>query len=51
MMPAPMSDLALPSLSMAVCRTQRAVPSDEERTWTVLDGEHPVVEPVEHADG
>jgi len=29
------------------CRTQRVAVSDGERTWTVLDGDHRVVEPAE----
>ena len=33
--------------SAARCRTQRVVLSSGERTWTVLDGEHRVVEPAE----
>jgi hypothetical protein len=32
---------------LGACRTQRAVLADGERTWTVIDGEHRVAEPVE----
>jgi integrase len=33
--------------SSTACRTQRVVFASGERTWTVLDGEHRVVEPAE----
>ena len=47
MMPAPMTDPALISSPTGACRTQRVVLADGERTWTVLDGDHRVVEPAE----
>jgi integrase len=42
-MPAPV----LTSPTIGVCRTQLVVVADRERTWTVLDGEHRVIEPAE----
>jgi Phage integrase, N-terminal SAM-like domain len=42
-----MADPALISPQTSVCRTQRVVLVSGERTWTVLDGEHRVVEPAE----
>ena len=42
-----MADPALTSLPTGACRTQRVVLGDGERTWTVLDGDHRVVEPAE----
>lgn len=38
---------ALTSSLNGSCRTQRVVLPDGERTWTVLDGDHGVVEPAE----
>jgi integrase len=42
-----MRDPALNSSSPVVCRTQRIVLADGERTWTVLDREQRLVEPAE----
>src|SRR5919109_1006438 len=42
-----MTDSSLISGPAAACRTQRVAIPDGERTWTVLDGEHRVVGPVE----
>ena len=42
-----MTDPALTSSPTGACRTQRVVVADGERTWTVLDAGHRVVEPVE----
>jgi len=42
-----MTGPALHSSSHAVCRTQRIVSADGERTWTVLDREHRLVGPAE----
>jgi hypothetical protein len=42
-----MTDPALISSPTGACRTQRVVVADGERTWTVLDAGHRVVEPVE----
>ena len=42
-----MADLALITSPGAACRTQRVVLPGGERTWTVVDGEHRVVQPVE----
>jgi len=41
-----MIDLVIRTPGVVRCRTQRVV-LDGERTWTVLDGEHCVVGPVE----
>ena len=42
-----MTDSTLISDPAVGCRTQRVAVPDGERTWTVLDGEHRVVQPVE----
>jgi integrase len=42
-----MADPARTTSLVAACRTQRVLLPDGERTWTVLDGGHRVVEPVE----
>ena len=42
-----MTGSTLISGPVADCRTQRVTGSDGDRTWTVLDGEHRVVVPVE----
>lgn len=42
-----MTDSTVISGPAAGCRTQRVAIPDGERTWTVLDGEHRVVVPVE----
>jgi len=47
MMPAPMADPALTTTPVRGCRTQRVQLPGAERTWTVVDVEHRVVEPAE----
>ena len=42
-----MTDPPLTTPMTGACRTQRVVLPGGERTWTVLDGEHRVVEPAE----
>ena len=42
-----MTDSTLTSSPAAGCRTQRVATPDGERTWTVLDSEHRLVEPAE----
>jgi site-specific recombinase XerD len=42
-----MAEPTLSSPPTEACRTQRVVLADGERTWTVVDAEHGVVEPVE----
>ncbi len=43
----PMTAPALTRPQIGACRTQRVLLPGGERTWTVLDGEHCVVEPAE----
>jgi Phage integrase, N-terminal SAM-like domain len=42
-----MADPAVTVPSTGACRTQRVVLPDGQRTWTVLDADHRVVEPAE----
>ena len=42
-----MADAALTTSPVRACRTRRVVLPDGERTWTVVDREHRVVEAVE----